>query len=327
MMKRYGVFIGLFTVTVLTAAPATAGLTLCNRTSYVLYAATASLNVPDLTVKGWTRLVPGGCAEAIKGDLNAQQYFITAKTSRAHSGPPRNWNGPTTICAKDADFSSHIAFGARCPADAAETGFAPVDTKHMRNWTATFRDSPDVKSMADAERAGLKRLLGDTGAKQLSTDKQVNDALGAFKARAKLAKTASTGAVFDALETEAMKTAVPTGYTLCNDSSGPVYAALGLQNGTVYTARGWWTVAGGTCAPLVTDSVAGKKVWLRVERGKGPPLVQGAAKFCVTNIEFDIQGRDRCAQRGLTEAGFAETHGGPAPGFTAHVTATGLSPK
>lgn len=312
------------------AAPAEAGLTLCNRTSYVLYAATAAVNGTQVAVKGWTRVVPGACTEAIKGPLAARAYFLFAKTSRAHSGPQRAWDGPTIYCVRDKDFAWNGPVTARCSGDVHNEGFAALDTHHMQNWTATLRETPDLTGMDVAERAGLQRLLADTGLRNLTSDKAMDAALMKFKARVHLANGAPTTALFDALETEAMKSAVPNGYTLCNDTGSEVYAAIGQQmvslKGIVYAARGWWTVAGGTCAQLMSDSVAGKKIWLRVERAKGAALVQGPAKFCVANIEFDIQGRERCAARGLTEAGFAQTHGGPAAGFTAHVGLTGLAP-
>ncbi len=50
----------------------------------------------------------------------------------------------------------------------------------------------------------------------------------------------------------------------------------------------------------------------------------GANKFCVADIEFDIQGRGRCASRGLTELGFAETKVKGLPGFAVHVGDTGM---
>ena len=328
-MKRIGIVWLVLFAALLT--PAEAGLTLCNRTSYVVYAATAALTVPDVTVTGWTRLVPGACAEAIKGDLSAQQYFLYAKTSRAHSGSQRAWSGNVRICVKEKNFTLHAPFNGRCAADAYELGFAEVTTGHARSWPTPFPDTPDQPSLAAAERAGLKRLIGDVGVRNAFTDKQVDGELARFKTRVHLAASAPAAALFDALETEAMKSAVPSGYTLCNDTASEVYAAIGLQmvgpKGPVFVSRGWWTVAGGACSPLVTDSLAGKTIWLRVERGKGTPLVQGPDKFCVTTIEFDIQGRERCAARGLTETGFAPTHGGPAAGFTAHVTANGLAGK
>jgi uncharacterized membrane protein len=310
-------------------APAKAGLTLCNRTSYVLYAATAAGSANEAAVQGWTRLIPGACSEAIKGALTAKNYFLFAKSSRAHAGPQHNWSGTVSFCVKDKDFALRNSPDARCRGDAHEESFAPVDTHRRSDWTATFRDTPDFASLAEAERAGMKRLLADGGARNLISDRAVDAALAQFKARVHLAKGASDAVLFDALETEAMKSAVPNGYTLCNDTGAEVYAAIGQQmvglKGIVFVAKGWWTVGAGSCAQLVAESVANKKIWLRVERAKGAALVQGPAKFCVTTIEFDIQGRENCAARGLTEAGFAETHGGRAAGFTAHVGTSGLA--
>jgi uncharacterized membrane protein len=90
-------------------------------------------------------------------------------------------------------------------------------------------------------------------------------------------------------------------------------------------SRGWWIVAAGGCAKTVTDSVAKVEIYLRVEKTKGVALIAGPEKFCVTTIEFEIQGRERCTARGLTEAGFAETDTKGAPGFVAHVSADGLA--
>ena len=139
-----------------------------------------------------------------------------------------------------------------------------------------------------------------------------------------LAANAPNAALFDALETEAMKSAVPAGYTLCNDTKADFGAAIGQKQGSAFVSRGWWTVASGSCSHLITDPLAGQKIWLRVERGKGPPLVGGTTGFCVASIEFDIQGRENCAKRGLTEAGFAETNSKGASGFIAHVAGNGL---
>ena len=56
----------------------------------------------------------------------------------------------------------------------------------------------------------------------------------------------------------------------------------------------------------------------------GVALVSGPEKFCVTDIEFEIEGRKHCTERGLRDAGFAETNDKGAPGFVAHVSADGL---
>jgi uncharacterized membrane protein len=308
----------------LALCPAQAALTACNRTSYVLYAAVAALKSADIASRGWTRILPGACKEVLAGALDADAYYLTARSSRAHSGAPRAWSGPTQFCVKDKDFSLALPFGAGCPADSFEQGFAPIDSHHLREMTTTLRETPDQPSMPAAERAGLRRLLSDTGVRAGGDDKAQDAALTAFRRRVHLAANAPTPALFDALETEAMKAAVPTGYTLCNDTKKDFGAAIGQKKGSAFVSRGWWTVAAGSCSHLITDPIAGQKIWLRVERGKGPPLVGGPNGFCVTNIEFDIQGRDNCVKRGLIAGGFAETNLKGAAGFVAHVAENGM---
>jgi uncharacterized membrane protein len=325
-MRRLVPALGTAFILALALSPASASLSLCNRTSYVIYAATAQASASGIDIKGWTRVVPGACGTAIAGDLAAQAYYLFARSARSHDGATRAWNGTTTLCAQDRDFRLHLPVGSpRCgDQNAYELGFVPLSTHHMRSWTTTLRETPDLPSMAAAERAGLKRLLGDVGYRDLSNDKAIDASLAQFRKRTHLPDKADMSAVFNALETEAMRSAAPAGYTVCNDTGKAVYAAVGMKKGNVYVSRGWWTVAGGSCAQVMTDTLAGLPLWLRVEREKGAPIVAGAMTFCVTNIEFEIQGRERCMQRGLTEAGFAETNVKRQPGYTAHVTTGGL---
>ncbi len=189
----------------LVLSPAQASLRLCNRTSYVIYAAVAALSSSDVTSQGWTRIVPGACEEALKGDLAAQAYYLYGRTSRAHAGAPRAWSGAVLLCVKDSTFQLRLPFGAQCPVDGYELPFAQIDTHHMRSWTITFRESPDLPSMAAAERAGLKRLLADIGTKKLTSDRQVDAALADFRKRLHLAGGAPATAHLSARETEARK--------------------------------------------------------------------------------------------------------------------------
>ena len=72
-------------------APAHAALTLCNRTSYILYAATSAIQSPGSDTRGWTRIMPGECEIARKEPLTAESYLVHARSSIAHSGPSRAW--------------------------------------------------------------------------------------------------------------------------------------------------------------------------------------------------------------------------------------------
>jgi uncharacterized membrane protein len=312
------------------ATPAGAAMKVCNRTSYVLYTATASDAHTGINSQGWSRTAPGACRVVLRDDLTAPAYYIYARTSQAHSGPSRAWGGDKAICVKDTNFATQNPFNARdCLSDDFfELPFAGVDTHHLRSWTMTFSESPALTSLAQAQLAGLKRLLHDLGyrigALDGRPDRATDAAVADFRKRLRLAANASMDDLFDALETEAMKTATPAGYSVCNDTAKSVAAALGQRQGKDWVAHGWWKIAAGSCARLVGDLTGIDSVYLFVQKIGGPPLVTGPEKFCVTDIEFDIQGRQSCKQRGLTEAGFLETKVRGLSGFSAHVGDQGL---
>jgi uncharacterized membrane protein len=307
--------------------PARASLRLCDSTSYVLYAATAVGAADGVTVKGWTRIVPGACTIALQGDLVASAYYLYARTSQAYSGPAHAWAGTVDFCTKSDDFSLHVPFASpNCATpDMTALPFAAFSTHHMRSWTLTFREEPDFATMKDAEHAGLKRLLGDDGAANLRNDKDIDAALAQFEKRLHLSAKSGTEGLFDALETEALRNAAPIGYTVCNDTEKPVFAALGEVDTKGFVSRGWWMVAAASCAKTITDSIVGRKIYLRVERPKSMALVQGPMTFCVTDIEFEIHGREHCAARGLREAGFLATNTDGAAGFAAHISDKGVA--
>jgi uncharacterized membrane protein len=317
---------------VLLAKPAAAAMTVCNRTSYVLYTASAAA-APGNSVQaqGWQRVVPGSCRVVLPGDLTASAYYLYARTSQAHSGTPRAWGGSADICVKNTNFSVKSALAdSRCPSDDYfQLPFALIDTHHLKSWTATLSESPAIATLPDAGTAGLKRLLRDIGyavggGSGGKPDKTLDKALADFRKRMKLATNASSGDLFDALETEALKTATPAGYAICNDTAKAVAAAVGQKLRNDWISHGWWKIAAGSCATVVDNLQGLDSVFVYVQKINGPALVGGPNKFCVADIEFDIQGRQRCAARGLTELGFAETRVKGLTGFAAHVGENGL---
>ncbi|HEY0300566.1 MAG TPA: DUF1036 domain-containing protein [Rhizomicrobium sp.] len=317
-------FLGLF------AVPSQAAMTVCNRTSYVLYAASGTATDTTVAAQGWSRVAPGGCRTVLPDDLTAPAYFLYARSSQAHSGPARAWGGTVAICVKDTNFASRAPITAsRCESDDFfELPFAKVDTHHLRSWTATFSESREIASLPQAQLAGLKRLLRDLGYKLGATDgrpdKAADAALADFRKRLRLLPTASPADLFDALETEALKSATPAGFAICNDTAKAVAAATAQKVRNDFISHGWWKIAAGSCARVV-DSLQGMdSVFVFVQKINGPPLIGGANTFCVADMEFDIQGRTRCAQRGLTETGFAEIKVKGLSGFAAHVGDNGL---
>ncbi|MEI9990749.1 MAG: DUF1036 domain-containing protein [Rhizomicrobium sp.] len=314
----------------LAASPSHAALTLCNRTSYVLYAATGTTVNGGVATQGWSRVAPGICEAVLPGDLTAPAYYLYARSSQAHSGPQRAWGGNVNICVKDTNFTNRDTINpAQCATDDFfGLPFATVDTHHLKSWTATFSETPQLTSLPQAQLAGLKRLLRDAGyrigAIDAAPDRATDAALADFRKKLRLSPTASVADVFDALETEALKNATPAGYAVCNDTAKAVAAATGQKLRNDWISHGWWKIAAGSCAKVMDDLSAVDSVYLFVQRIGGAPLVTGPNKFCVADIEFDIQGRGRCAGRGLTELGFAENRVKGLMGFAAHVGETGL---
>jgi len=321
-----------FATFVLWASSASAALHVCNQTSYVAYAAVGFQSGANMVTQGWTRIAPGACAAAVNQPLAATAYFLYARSSQAHSGPPRNWGGAIQLCAKDANFSlkSQLGLLSCSDDDAFMMPFAGVDTHRKTDWTTTLAESKTIATLDAARSAGIDRLLRDIGYRGgvngADASKARDQALAKFRARMKLPATAGAGDLIDALETEALKAAAPAGYSICNDTTQPFWAAVGLKSGSDWVSRGWWQVAAGACAKAFTDPLSTDKVYLYATRHGNNHLAAGKAKFCTTDIEFEIFGREHCASRGLTETGFAETNTKGVSGYAAHVSDDGLVP-
>jgi uncharacterized membrane protein len=317
----------LFAVAIFGAAPAHAELTVCNQTSYVLYTAIGYQEKADALTQGWARIIPGKCANIFPGPLTSPAYYLYAKSSQAHSGPARAWGGTVRLCAKTTNFVLHEPLIMdTCPEDSFIMPFSRVENKGKRNWTAILTESAAIASFDLARQAGIVRLLIDSGYK-ITDAKSADAALKSFYQRMKLSAHASNADQFDALETLALKSAAPTGYSICNDSSGEIYAAIGVQNQAAWASRGWWKVAPGGCARVLTQPLSFDKVFLFVQGHNNPRLVSGPAKFCVADVEYETSQRQNCSSKGLSEMGFAATNTKGLTGYAAHVGNSGLLPQ
>jgi uncharacterized membrane protein len=311
------------------AAPAHAALTLCNRTSYILYAASAAVQSPRSETEGWTRIIPGDCQVARKEPLTAESYLVHARSSIAHSGPPRAWGGHTPVCVKDANFV--IKQGATqsiCTADDTfALPFAPLDNRGKSIWTMNFDEQPAM-TLTQAQLAGVKRLLKDNGYPIAridgAPDKITGAALVDFRKRMHFAPDAGNDQLFATLEREARKKTAPAGYTVCNDTGEILLVALGQNDGGKTVSRGWWTVPGGACAHAVTTPLASDTVFLLAQRKGGGAMVSGPQRFCTTPQAFEIQGAGNCSARGYGEAGFAPTPTKSVSGYVARIGSSGL---
>jgi uncharacterized membrane protein len=313
---------------VLLPHPAKADLRLCNRTSYVLDAATSVIKNTDSVTTGWTHLIPGDCQSAIKGSLTPASYLVYARSSLAHAGPPRAWGGAFPVCVKDGAFTLHqTVTQPYCTApDTFALPFAPVNLKGHGDWTMNFDDSPALTSLTAAQLAGVKRLLGDNGYKVSAIngapDKPTEAALADFRKKMQFKPGDGNDVLFATLEKQAETKSAPQGYAVCNDTSEPLLAAIAQADAGKALSRGWWRVAPKACARVLTAPLTGP-VYLLAQKLNGAVVAGGPEKFCTTPIAFEVQNRANCAGRGMSETGFAVT-AGRGPGFVAHIGPKGL---
>ena len=309
-------------------APARAQLQVCNQTSYIVYTAVGIAAEGKNITQGWTRIVPGDCETAVKESLTRTKYFLYARSSSAYPGAERDWGGNVELCSKDTNFALLNPPAADCEmADGFSEPYAPVSTHGFPAWTTTLTDETQHNSTAAVRQRGVERLLLALGyhisgaALDSTRDKSIDD----FRKRAKLSPTASAAELFDALEKAAKKASAPAGYSICNETKGgDVWAAIALQNGIATSSSGWWKIAQGACAKAITDPLTYDRVYLHVEGHNKPALVSGPAKFCVTNITFQVSGAHDCKSKGLSEAGFALTATKGLSGYVAHIGDKGL---
>ncbi|HKX64959.1 MAG TPA: DUF1036 domain-containing protein [Rhizomicrobium sp.] len=327
-------------------APAHAALTLCNRTSYILYAATSAIQSPGSDTKGWTRIAPGECEVARKEPLTAESYLVHARSGVAHSGPSRAWGGAYPVCVKDANFAiRQPVTPPYCSAeDTFALPFAALNNRGKSAWTMNFDEQP-VMSLSEAQLAGVKRLLVDNGYKIAridgKPDKTTGTALADFRKRMRFDANAGNAALFRTLEQQARTRIAPAGYTVCNESRDSLLVALGRKeagpkssprnasagkSSSVSVSHGWWTVEPASCAKAITTQLKTDIVYLLARKKNGGTVVGGPEKFCVTSVAFEIRGSQNCAGRALAEAGFAATPVKGLAGYVARIGPTGLKP-
>lgn len=323
-------FLLAIAISAMATVPARAALTLCNRTSYILYAATSATQSPHSQTQGWTRIVPGECQLARKEPLTAETYLIHARSSLAHSGPARTWGGDYPACVKDTNFVINQAVTEPyCTADGTfALPFAPLDNRGKSVWTMNFDEQPAM-NLSEAQLAGVKRLLKDNGYAIARIDGKPDKATGAalldFRKRMRFSPNAGNAELFAALEQQAARKIAPAGYTVCNQSGQAVLVALGqLENGQPIS-RGWWTVQPGACAKAQTLPLNNDKVFLLAQRKGGGTLVGGPERFCTTAAAFEIKGNDNCAGRGYSQSGFAATQTKGLSGYVARIGPAGLN--
>lgn len=297
------------------SAPSTAlaaGETLCNQTSYVLYAAIAFPGDGELISEGWTRLRPGECRTVVPAPVPKGEYFIYAHSSPSHRGGIREWTGPTPMCV-DSQKTFSVSALANCETLGLESrNFHVIDGNAPEGRRTVFTETGEYGDRA--AEAGLQRLLIDNGMDVRAVDgysgRRTRNAVRKYLRQHGIKNQPGAAMLIDLLEKSAVAEKKKTGFSVCNHTSHEVWTALARHRNKLWESRGWWQVAPGACTQLV-DEKLGRRERLYLYAGMQAPDGEHGLKttdetFCVDDVRFSIPERHECAKRGYLEARFAK---------------------
>jgi uncharacterized membrane protein len=300
------------------ASPARADLQLCNRMSYVVEAAIGIEDKGTAATRGWFRLDPGQCRIVLQGEVQAEALYLHARALAVYGESPLPRGGHADLCVgQENNFV--LAAARNCSrSDQKLVRFTQVQpTETDKGHTAYLAEEAEY-SEEQARDAGIQRLLVIAGYDASPIDgvrgSKTDAALMNFLQENNLAATAAGRSdFFDTLIAVAQKPDA-TGFAWCNDTTHPVMASLGVEDGSGITTRGWYRVEPGKC---LRPDLKGRprKLYSFAEAvgGDGQPLRRGARALawggetilCTRNVKFDLSDHKDCTGQGLTSTGFA----------------------
>ena len=126
--------LALFTLLAITS-PATAGLSVCNKSIHAMRVALGFFDGAHWSSKGWWVVAPKRCTELVPGRLAARYYYLYATNELFGT-----WSGTKNFCATVfVKFS--ITGRAQCEARGYyRLGFLEVDAGNHFNWTQSLSD-------------------------------------------------------------------------------------------------------------------------------------------------------------------------------------------
>ena len=311
------------------ATPASAALTLCNKTSYMLASAVGFQAKGRWVTRGWFTLEPGQCTAALEYALSDGSYYTYAYTLPVHVGTVKTFAGNQKFCTAPGQGEFTISGQEDCE----RRGFTPrpfarVLVEGKTDWTTTFTE-PDDYSMERARVAGVQRLLSDIGASSGKIDgyfgERTRRALIGFKREHKMPADLTTPSLlYQALVLEARTTQQNTGYKFCNETAETAWAAIGYGEGPAIVSTGWFKVAPHACTEAIKDRLKEKSyfTFAETEKGTGRGLLWGGEhSFCTMETRFTIKGANDCEKRGYLSTGFRKIDVGKEAGFTQTLSA------
>jgi len=308
----------IFTVAVsaafLTAVPARAELTLCNRTSYRMDAAIGIEKRANVATRGWFRLDPGQCQQVIDGPLDADMIYVHGRTPSVYGTAPLPRDGEAEFCVRAGDFDITNARG--CPASQQAHFSAAKPSDSPKGPVINLAEEADYDDV-QARLAGIQRLLVIAGYDAYPIDgvqgAKTQAALTKFLSDRKLAADAASAPnFFDAL-IEAARNPEGLGFSWCNETKYAVMASLGIVEMGAIVTRGWYRLEAGQCLRpdirgdphrLYSYAEAIDGNGRIIKRGDVPLAWGGTVALCTRDGRFELADHKDCAARGLNSAGF-----------------------
>ncbi|MBT5518733.1 MAG: DUF1036 domain-containing protein [Rhodobiaceae bacterium] len=115
------------------------GLTLCNKTDHLVWAAAGMLKADVFETRGWTRVPAKSCAQVFNQTLDDRFYFYYAEAmdekgkSIVEAGRRKIWSGEQRLCTKPTRFV--IRGNENCSQRGFDRhGFVEIDTGTARRW-------------------------------------------------------------------------------------------------------------------------------------------------------------------------------------------------
>jgi len=287
------------------------GWVVCNATSYILQTAVARPQGNKQIVEGWIRMRPGECRQAVRAPLNRGNFLLFAQSAPVHRGGQQIWAGDRQLC-----VDSRPNFSFENPKDCGAMGLVRrlgrlVQINDRDNWTTWLMEA-DIGSLSAARAAGVSRLLEDAGYESRRADGSLRQRSGAemlakFLQDAHLPQGASHPQVVDVLETYAKRQRQNSGLKVCNRAKAKAWTAVAQRKSDGWETRGWWSLAPGTCAKVINDTLYQPVYYVHsvLESPTGDRQIAAAnAPFCVGRSQFVIVGQENCEQRYYQTAAF-----------------------
>ncbi|HEY1630220.1 MAG TPA: DUF1036 domain-containing protein [Rhizomicrobium sp.] len=125
----------IFAALLLTAAPAEAGLSLCNKTAHPAKVAVGRFDGTQWGSEGWWTIGPGKCETLIPQTLDARYYYLYAS-----DGGAGTWDGTFGFCVASKDRFAIEGRDACAARGFGRKRFYQVDTGDNTNVTKFLSD-------------------------------------------------------------------------------------------------------------------------------------------------------------------------------------------